>query len=282
VSINPVAFSGQPTAVAGRLYAPRIDNPDGLSLGTRVEFSDGRAFRFAQLRYGTGGGDFLTRQDNIPVMHTCGVSGNNKKQFPIWAGERVICINAISGVIPANLLAGGYIFINDYHLGNTVNMMLRIQSHTVSDGATDAFFTLADPLPLAVNSGAVADVIANLYANLGTMTHGAAASNPCVGVAMMNAAGNRTGVPVIPISSASPYYYDWIQVAGPAYLRIECNPSAPSVGTRLGVPAPNYNGACAPMVDGTGAVRPGMQAIGYTLNTATDNDHTVVMLTGFR
>ena len=282
MSQSTTAFSGQPSAVAGRLYAPRLDNPDGITLGTRVEFSDGRAFRFAQLRYTAGGGDFLTRADLLGPYHQLTITGNSKKQLPVWAGERVICINAGFGWSTPNQLAGGTIFMYD-GLGGTVWTQHRILSHTTNDGSGDVFFTLVDPLPLTINPSTLAscDILPNQYMNLITMGHGTTASNPCMGVCMGNAGANKTGVPSLPIGGVTQpnVYFDWIQVAGPAYVYVE---GAATTGAGVGVPAPTRNGAVSSMVDGTGAYRAGMQHVGYLLAPATDGNLSPIMITGLR
>ena len=174
-------------------------------LGAKLEFSDGRVFRYTQAGGAVTAGH-LVAQDfsagNIAEFDDATIS-------PVAAGATVITItaSALSGVDDVNELAGSYLMTID---GTGEYYSYKIKSHTV-ESSNAVEFTLFDPLHTAVVSGETdLQIIAPAFRQVVTNT------NP--------ASGTGDSVPVgVSFRGLSSGYYGWIQTGGIACVRYDLN-----------------------------------------------------------
>ena len=175
-------------------------------LGEKLEFSDGRVFRYTQAGAAITAGH-LVAQDfsagNIAEFDDATIS-------PVAAGATVITItaSALSGVDAVNELAGSYLMTID---GTGEYYSYKIKSHSVENGSNAVEFTLFDPLHTAVVSGETdLQIIAPAFR----------AVVACGTTPDANTDTMPVGVTHRTLTSG---YYGWIQTSGIASVRYDLN-----------------------------------------------------------
>jgi hypothetical protein len=205
--------------------APKFD------LGAKLEFSDGRVFRYTKAGAAITAGH-LVAQDfsagNIAEFDDATIS-------PVTAGSTVITItaSALSGVDDVDELAGSYLMTID---GTGEYYSYKIKSHGV-ESSNAVEFTLYDPLHTAVASGTTdLQIIAPAFRQVVTC----ASSGPDASTDTM-----PVGVSFRGLSSG---YYGWIQTAGIACIRYDINGKTATdmFAGRPVIPSVNHNGAVMP------------------------------------
>jgi len=199
-------------------------------LGEKLEFSDGRVFRYTKAGASITAGH-LVAQDfsagNIAEFDDATIS-------PVAAGSTVITItaSALSGVDDVNELAGSYLMTID---GTGEYYSYKIKSHTV-ESSNAVEFTLFDPLHAAVVSGETdLQIIAPAFR----------AVVPCATTTDANSDTMPVGVSHRTLTSG---YYGWIQTSGIASVRFDAN-SVTATDVHAGrpvVPSVNHAGSVQP------------------------------------
>ena len=199
-------------------------------LGAKLEFSDGRVFRYTQAGGAVTAGH-LVAQDfsagNIAEFDDATIS-------PVAAGSTVITVtaSALSGVDDANELAGSFLMTVD---GTGEYYSYKIKSHTV-ESSNAVEFTLFDPLHVALVSGETdLQIIAPAFRKVIT----------CAASTDANTDTMPVGVSFRGLTSA---YYGWIQTSGIACVRYDLNGlTATDVHAgRPVVPSVNHGGSVQP------------------------------------
>ena len=201
-----------------------------FDLGTKMEFSEGRTFRYTKAGAAITAGH-LVAQDfsagNIIEFDDATIS-------PVTAGSTVITItaSALSGVDDANELAGSYLMTVD---GDGEYFSYKIKSHGV-ESSNAVEFTLYDPLVTAVVSGTTdLQIIAPAFRQVVLCATSTDASTDTMPV----------GVSFLALSSG---YYGWIQTGGIASVRYDLN-SLTATDVHAGrpvVPSVNHAGSVQP------------------------------------
>jgi hypothetical protein len=176
-----------------------------FDLGEKLEFSDGRVFRYTKAGAAITAGH-LVAQDfsagNIAEFDDATIS-------PVAAGSSVITVtsSALNGVDDANELAGSYLMTID---GTGEYYSYKIKSHT-AESSSAVEFTLYDPLHTAVVSGETdLQIIAPAFRQVVTNT--------------TPASGTGDSVPVgVSFRGLTSGYYGWIQTGGIACVRYDLN-----------------------------------------------------------
>ena len=200
----------------GRIGGTGIGNNDGqglfsehsaprFDLGAKLEFSDGRVFRYTKAGAAITAGH-LVGQDfsagNIAEFDDATIS-------PVTAGSTVITItaSALSGVDDVNELAGSYLMTVD---GDGEYYSYKIKSHGV-ESSNAVEFTLYDPLHTAIASGTTdLQIIAPAFRQVVTNT--------------VPASGTGDSLPVgVSFRGLTSDYYGWIQTGGIACVRYDVN-----------------------------------------------------------
>ncbi len=201
-----------------------------FALGEKMEFSDGRVFRYTKAGAAITAGR-LVAQDfdagNIVEFDDATIS-------PVAAGSTVITItaSALSGVDDANELAGSYLMTVD---GTGEYYSYKIKSHGV-ESSNAVEFTLYDPLVTAVASGTTDfQIIAPAFRQVVL----------CATTTDANSDTMPVGVSFLGLSSG---YYGWIQTGGIASVRYDINGlTATDVHAgRPVVPSVNHAGSVQP------------------------------------
>tara|TARA_R100000152_G_C6718249_1_gene144654 strand:- start:82 stop:906 length:825 start_codon:yes stop_codon:yes gene_type:complete len=212
-------------------------------LGAKLEFSDGRVFRYTKAGAAITAGH-LVAQDfsagNIAEFDDATIS-------PVAAGSTVITItaSALSGVDDANELAGSYLMTID---GTGEYYSYKIKSHTV-ESSNAVEFTLFDPLHTAVVSGETdLQIIAPAFRQVIT----------CAASTDANSDTMPVGVSFRGLTSG---YYGWIQTSGIACVRYDRN-SLTATDIHAGRPV-------VPSVNHGGSVQPSQAAAEGTANDLT-------------
>lgn len=225
----------------GRIGGTGIGNNDGqglfsehsaprFDLGAKLEFSDGRVFRYTKAGGSITAGH-LVAQDfsagNIAEFDDATIS-------PVTAGSTVITItaSALSGVDDVNELAGSYLMTVD---GDGEYYSYKIKSHGV-ESSNAVEFTLYDPIHTAVVSGTTdLQIIAPAFRQVQT----------CAASTDANTDTMPVGVSFRGLTSA---YYGWIQTGGIACVRYDLN-SLTATDIHAGrpvVPSVNHGGSVQP------------------------------------
>jgi hypothetical protein len=214
-----------------------------FDLGEKLEFSDGRVFRYTKAGAAITAGH-LVAQDfsagNIAEFDDATIS-------PVAAGSSVITVtaSALSGVDDANELAGSYLMTID---GTGEYYSYKIKSHTV-ESSNAVEFTLYDPLHTAVVSGETdLQIIAPAFRQVVT----------CAASTDANSDTMPVGVSFRGLTSG---YYGWIQTSGIASVRFDLN-SLTATDVHAGRPV-------VPSVNHAGAVQPSQAAAEGTANDLT-------------
>ena len=209
-------------------------------LGEKMEFSDGRVFRYTKAGAAITAGH-LVAQDfsagNIAEFDDATIS-------PVTAGSSVITItaSALSGVDDANELAGSYLMTVD---GDGEYFSYKIKSHGV-ESSNAVEFTLYDPLVTAVVSGTTdLQIIAPPFRQVVL----------CAASTDANTDTMPVGVSFLALSSG---YYGWIQTGGIASVRYDLN-GLTATAIHAGRPA-------VPSVNHAGSVQPSQAAAEGTAN----------------
>jgi hypothetical protein len=211
-----------------------------FALGEKLEFSDGRVFRYTRAGAAITAGH-LVAQDfsagNIAEFDDATIS-------PVAAGSTVITItaSALSGVDDVNELAGSYLMAID---GNGEYYSYKIKSHSV-ESSNAVEFTLYDPLVVAVVSGTTdLQIIAPAFRQVVL----------CASSTDANSDTMPVGVSFLGLTSQ---YYGWIQTSGIASVRYDLN-SLTATDVHAGRPV-------VPSVNHAGAVQPSQAAAEGTAN----------------
>lgn len=220
-------------------------------LGAKLEFSDGRVFRYTKTGAAISAG-ILVAQDfsagNIAEFDNATIS-------PVTAGSTVITItaSALSGVDAVNELAGSFINTVD---GTGEGYAYKIKSHGV-ESSNAVEFTLFDPLVTAVASGATdLQITAPAYRQVVTCA------------ATVGAATDTMPVGVTPIAFTSGYF-GWIQTRGICTCLFDGGTTdAPHVGVALRA-ADADAGAVEPRIASSPVALPtvGIVAVGAAADT---------------
>lgn len=212
-------------------------------LGEKLEFSDGRVFRYTQAGAAITAGH-LVGQDfsagNIAEFDDATIS-------PVAAGSTVITItaSALSGVDDVNELAGSYLMTID---GTGEYYSYKIKSHGV-ESSNAVEFTLYDPLHTAVATGTTdLQIIAPAFRKVIT----------CAASTDANSDTMPVGVSFRGLTSA---YYGWIQTSGIACIRYDLN-GLTATDVHAGRPV-------VPSVNHGGSVQPSQAAAEGTANDLT-------------
>jgi len=166
------------------IYDEESSLPDGLVLGAKKEFADGRLFRLCKA------GEALT------IGYACRVAEQvtNHQDNAVAAasiGDETITVTLGATEATANQYKDGFVLVRDD------GVMRKIKSHPAADSAATLELTLYDALDAALDGDEKVDLIYNKYDN--------------VLMAETDLADKGVCAPLIAVTSG---YYFWGQVRG--------------------------------------------------------------------
>jgi hypothetical protein len=167
-----------------------VDSTQKYELGTRLQTTDGRVFRYASTTTGgvkSGWGAFATAA--LPMAYEA-LHANAA------AGQNYVLVNQAS--IAADDWAGGYIIMGNSDSTYTQNR--RIVSNTATDGDTHVYVYLDAPLTVALTTSYGFEIMPNPYKSISV------------------SANEYSGVVGVPAATAATDKYVWIQTWGPCWI----------------------------------------------------------------
>jgi len=240
-----------PVSIAGSYGWEKVETSDQKhKLGTRMQFADGREFRYTH-NGGTAIGEGLLVAAEALVAHHG--SDGDLAVATTAAGSQTISVTVEGTEAAKNLYAEGYLWFNA--AGTSVHEFYKIEKHDAFASGGAATVTLDDQngLHQAVTNGTdTAGLMKSPYKDVIVCT--AALAERPVGVTVNNFTAN---------------YYGWIQTRGLSVAKID---GTPALNTPLG-PSSNHAGQLlAAGADTTGGVARIVSLAGV------DNEYAPVIL----
>jgi len=236
-------LTGPTQAVGQDLYTSSANQ--SLPLGTKVETSDGRAFRYVKVgAAATVPGKVYQSPAEDTTNET--LSGGHSVGITALGATQITLTNSIT--LAANVLQGGYLSVN---VTPGPGQLYKIKSNTAVSGAAGMVITLEDPIRVALTASSKVIFLPSPYAGIvvdpGTAT------------------GNAVGVAVSVINIGE---YGWIQTYGPvSALFTGTGVAGKSVGLLTG----GTSGSLAPAIAGT-------QIIGHNMGTSITGEYALINL----
>jgi hypothetical protein len=242
-----------PVSIAGSYGWEKVETSDQKhKLGTRMQFADGREFRYTH-NGGTAIGEGLLVAAEALVAHHG--SDGDLAVATTAAGSQTISVTVEGTEAAKNLYAEGYLWFNA--AGTSVHEFYKIEKHDAFDSGGAATVTLDDQngLHQAVTNGTdTAGLMKSPYKDVIVCT--AALAERPVGVTVNNFTAN---------------YYGWIQTRGLSVAKIDAAATA-ALNTPLGPSTDHAGQLRAVGADTTGGVARIVSLAGV------DNEYAPVIL----
>jgi predicted RecA/RadA family phage recombinase len=174
------------------IFEQSATKPDGIQVGEKREFPDGRIFRLCK----NGAAELAVGKVNILSDETAHHVAMTPTAAAAGAKKITVTPGATAGA--ANLYADGYLVVR------TLGLALPIKSHPAIVASTAFEIELYDALPVAVSAAQEVDLVRNPWSG--------------VVIAVTDQLDFPAGV--APITVTANYYF-WNQVHGPASVLID-------------------------------------------------------------
>ena len=242
-----------PVSIAGSYGWEKVETSDQKhKLGTRMQFPDGREFRYAHNGGTAIGEGLLVASEALVANH--GDDGDLAVATTA-AGSQTISVTVGGTAAAKDLYKEGYLWFN--LAGTSVHEFYKIKEHDAFDSSGSATVTLED-------QNGLHQAVTNGTDTVGLM------KSPYKDVIVCTAA--LTERPVgITVNNFTADYYGWIQTRGLSVAKIDAASTA-ALNTPLG-PSSNHAGQLLPVgADTTGGVARIVSVAGV------DNEYAPVVL----
>lgn len=234
------------------------------ALGTRVNLSDGRSFRYANFGEATTralvvGTDISESSSTATTSLGVIAPASSNVTSDGTAGQRFVQFTLASMAV--NELAGGYFSTSD-ETGEGFTYRIRSNTATSTPATGDVRIELYDKIEVAVGSDTAVFIVGNLYANLESADGSGTTDNISVGVTTAVQAADDFG---------------WVQTWGPGSV---LGDGAITIGAPVAL-SDNIAGAVETVGKGSAssvADHIDQPILGYAMHTSADTEHVLTYL----